>query len=140
MQESLKYKIGDVVIKKFRSYEVVDICSVTEDVTLRPLEEVSTTFEDLEKRIIEWGYAKGIIQAGNKQKQVSKTLEEVNELLSAVIDNDLIEIIDAIGDSVVTLILQVEMNNLKLINCLECAYIAIKDRTGKIKNGSFIKD
>ena len=69
-----------------------------------------------------------------------KTLEECGELIAGIAHNRSGEIHDAIGDIVVTLIIQCKMQNVSLTTCLEGAYNEIKNRTGKMENGIFVKD
>lgn len=87
-----------------------------------------------------WASAKGILTNGTVEKQALKTLEECGELVLAVGQNNKDEIIDSIGDILVTLIIQCEMQDLRLEDCLESAYNVISKRTGKMVNGTFIKD
>jgi len=47
---------------------------------------------------------------------------------------------DAIGDIMVTLIIQCKMQGMDLQDCLESAYNVIKNRTGKMVDGVFVKD
>ena len=51
-----------------------------------------------------------------------------------------IEIEDALGDILVTIIIQAEMQGMSLVNCLESAYNIIAKRTGKMVDGQFVKD
>jgi NTP pyrophosphatase (non-canonical NTP hydrolase) len=97
-------------------------------------------FQYLEEKVIKWAEEKGILQKATKMKQGIKTLEEVNELLAAIHDNNEPEIVDALGDILVTIIIQAEMNGLKLTDCLESAYNVIAKRSGKMINGEFKKD
>jgi NTP pyrophosphatase (non-canonical NTP hydrolase) len=97
-------------------------------------------FQYLEEKVIKWAEDKGILQKATRMKQGIKTLEEVNELLAAIHDNNEPEIIDALGDILVTIIIQAEMNGLKLTDCLESAYNVIAKRSGKMINGEFKKD
>ena len=69
-----------------------------------------------------------------------KTLEEVEELTHALADRNLAEIADAIGDIYVTLVIQAEMQGLRMSECIEGAYNVISKRTGKMVNGQFVKD
>ena len=87
-----------------------------------------------------WAKDKGILDNATPIKQALKTQEEVTELLNAIVDNDRTEIIDAIGDIMVTLIIQAKMQNLDLFECLQSAYNVISKRTGKMVNGQFLKD
>ena len=94
----------------------------------------------LHNLILQWGYDKGIIQANNPSAQCDKTFEEVNELKDAIKNNDKDEIKDAIADSIITLMLQAEIQGFSLEDCLESAYNIISKRTGKMINGKFVKD
>ena len=91
---------------------------------------------DIEK----WAEEKGILDKATPMAQALKTLEETTELCTAINNNDRAEIIDAIGDIMVTLIIQAKMQNLCLEACLESAYNVIAKRTGKMVNGQFVKD
>ena len=73
-------------------------------------------------------------------KQALKTQEEVTELLNAIVDNDRTEVKDAIGDIVVTVIIQAHMHGFSLQDCLQSAYDVISKRKGKMVNGQFVKD
>ena len=98
------------------------------------------TYNELEPLVIAWATEKGIFEKGNPIAQLNKTIEEVDELYVAIQDNNREEIIDAIGDILVTIIIQAEMQGLSLIDCLESAYNVISKRTGKMVNGQFVKD
>nr|DAO92464.1 MAG TPA: NTP-PPase-like protein [Caudoviricetes sp.] len=158
---------------------------------------------DLKILVEGWAEKKGIMEHGTPIKQLLKTLEEITELHTAIEDDNLEEIIDAIGDVVVTLIIYAKMKNitlfpngseelsdskgtaqdpyflldncnklmqlekftndsvekyhavqmmlfllnqianrfnLKIWECLHSAYKVISRRTGKVVNGTFIKD
>ena len=103
------------------------------------------------KDVVQWGIDKGILQAvdlgfskkcfvNTKWPQYLKTLEEVQELGQAIDNDDKTEVIDAIGDIQVTLILQCKLWGIDYDKCLEEAYKVIKNRTGKMVNGTFVKD
>ena len=96
--------------------------------------------ELLKHEVEMWAKDKGILDNATPIKQALKTQEEVTELLNAIVDNDRAEIIDAIGDIMVTLIIQAKMQNLDLFECLQSAYNVISKRTGKMVNGQFLKD
>lgn len=88
--------------------------------------------------------------------QALKMLEEAEETALAVryrnstiasnystpekIRGNLLEIKDGIGDTCVTLILLAEMYGMTLEECLTHALEIIEKRTGKMKNGTFVKD
>jgi len=95
---------------------------------------------ELECAVENWAEEKGILSKATPIKQALKTQEEVTELCSAIIDNNRLEVIDAIGDIMVTLIIQAKMQDLSLEECLESAYNVISKRKGKMINGQFVKD
>lgn len=95
---------------------------------------------ELECAVEEWAEEKGILQKATPMAQALKTLEETTEFCTAVNNNDRAEIIDAMGDIMVTLIIQAKMQDLQLEDCLESAYNVIAKRTGKMINGQFVKD
>ena len=94
----------------------------------------------LQIKVINWATDKEIFDKATPFKQAQKTLEECGELLHAIGAEDKDEVKDAIGDVLVTLIIQAEMQGTTLKECLQGAYDVIKHRTGSIKNGTFIKD
>lgn len=98
------------------------------------------SYNELEALVLAWAEQKGILKNGTPSAQCDKTLEEVMELSEGIFKNDKEEIIDALGDILVTIIIQAEMQGLKLTECLESAYNVISKRTGVMKDGQFIKD
>jgi len=97
-------------------------------------------YKELETEVIKWADNKGILSNGTPYAQANKTIEEANEILSAIIDNDKAEIIDGLGDVLVTIIIQAKLQNVDLLECLQTALNVITKRTGKMVNGEFIKD
>ena len=113
-------------------------------------------YQELETKVIEWAKEKGILDKATPMAQANKTLEELVELHEAlyyqsvgdekyinskdVEVNTKEEIIDALGDILVTIIIGAELQGLKLENCLESAYNVISKRTGKMVDGVFVKD
>ena len=95
---------------------------------------------ELEAAVEGWAQEKGIFAKATPMAQALKTLEETTELCTAINNNDGPEIVDAIGDIMVTLIIQAKMQKLSLESCLESAYHVISKRTGKMVNGQFVKD
>jgi hypothetical protein len=88
-----------------------------------------------------WGRDRKITTNGIPITQAIKTLEECHELLEAINTNNTDEIIDAIGDIVVTLVMQCELQGLDLFSCVSSAYNEIKDRKGHLNEvGDFIKE
>ena len=97
-------------------------------------------YNELQALVIAWATQKGILDKGTPHAQCGKTFEEVEELEAAIFDGDKAEIIDALGDILVTIIIKAEMQGLNLVECLESAYNVISKRTGKMVDGTFVKD
>lgn len=77
---------------------------------------------------------------GDGLGQLQKLHEEVYELAEARIVNDFGAEVDAIGDITVVLIGYCLQRGLTLEKCLASAYEEIKNRTGKVVDGVFVKD
>lgn len=90
--------------------------------------------------IREWAKDKGIYEKGDPKTQYIKLQEEAGELAKAILNNDEPEIIDALGDCVVVLVNLSELCGYKLEDCVESAYNVIKNRTGVMENGTFVKN
>lgn len=97
-------------------------------------------FQQLAFLIRQWAHEKGIFKEGTPVTQFSKTQEEVDELLEGIQHEDRELIKDAIGDVMVTLIIQAEMWDLSPLECLEHAYNVISKRKGKMLRGVFVKE
>lgn len=95
-----------------------------------------TDFELIRK----WAKEKGILDKGDSKTQYIKLQEEAGELAKALLKKDKEEIIDAIGDCVVVLTNLAELENLKIEDCIKSAYNVIINRTGKMVNGTFVKN
>jgi NTP pyrophosphatase (non-canonical NTP hydrolase) len=91
-------------------------------------------------KIRDWAEAKGIYDKGDPKTQYIKLMEEAGEVGRAILKEDLPEIKDGIGDMVVVLTNLAELCGLTIEECVESAYEVISKRTGKMKNGTFVKD
>jgi len=87
-----------------------------------------------------WASDRGLYDGGDPKTQALKLVEEVGETCKAILKNDKPEIIDGIGDCVVVLVNLAELTGTPIENCIEAAYNEIKDRKGKMSNGTFKKD
>lgn len=96
--------------------------------------------EQLKENVLEWAADKGLLVQGNERNQLIKLVEEVGELSGAMLKGNEAEVIDALGDIQVVLIILADQLLLDLDECLESAYDVIKNRTGKKVNGIFVKD
>ncbi len=90
--------------------------------------------------IRQWADTRGIVQKGNDKVQYIKLMEEVGELAEALLKDNDKEIKDAIGDIVVVLTNLATLRGYKIEDCIKHAYNEIADRTGKMINGTFVKD
>jgi len=90
--------------------------------------------------IREWANERGIIKNGNANIQYIKLMEEAGELAEALLKKDKAEIKDAIGDMVVVLTNLASLNDFNIEECINSAYNEIANRTGKMINGTFVKD
>ena len=98
---------------------------------------------ELIDKIKQWHYDRNLIDGSTDKAQFSKLMEETLELHEAIVDEHGYQdvwIADAIGDIIVVLINIATRNNLTLVQCLEHAYNDIKDRTGTMIDGVFVKD
>ena len=67
-------------------------------------------------------------------------MEEAGELAQAILKQDTNEIEDAIGDIVVVLTNLAHLQSMSIEQCIHSAYNVIAKRTGKMVNGTFVKD
>jgi len=98
------------------------------------------THEKLINNVLDWAEDKGLIKEENSDKQLLKVVEEVGELVSAVLKQKRKEEVDAVGDIMVTLIIFAEIRGYDVMSALGYAYQEIKDRKGRMVDGSFVKD
>lgn len=94
--------------------------------------------DELIEKIEQWAKDKGLDTA-DSSKQMLKVYEELGEVAAAIIRSDRASLRDGIGDTVVILIILAMQNDMDLFECLSCAYDEIKDRTGEMVNGTFVK-
>lgn len=91
-------------------------------------------------KVIKWGQDKGL---NDSKAQLNKVIEEVGEIAHEVTRNNISDnpaLADAIGDSVVTLIILANICGYDFYDCLAGAYKEIVGRKGKTENGTFIKE
>ena len=94
----------------------------------------------MKENIINWANERELLKPDNNFRQFTKLIEEVGELAAGIAKNDLIKIIDSIGDIQVVLIILAKQYQLDVDHCLEAAWHEIKERKGKTVNGIFIKE
>ena len=91
-------------------------------------------------RIREWAQDRGLYDEGNAHTQYVKLQEEAGELAKALLKDDEHEMVDAIGDMVVVLTNLAHLKGYPIEYCIQEAYNVIAKRTGKMINGTFVKD
>jgi NTP pyrophosphatase (non-canonical NTP hydrolase) len=99
-------------------------------------ETPGNVFDDIRS----WATDKGIYDKGNARTQYLKLMEESGELAEALLKNDEAEIQDAIGDMIVVLTSIAKFKGMFIEDCIKSAYDVIAKRTGKMINGTFVKD
>lgn len=101
-----------------------------------PAIPVNNVFEDIR----EWARDRGIYDSGDVKTQLIKLYEETGELAQAVLKKNNDDIIDAIGDSVVVLTNLATLAGYDIEHCINTAYGEIRNRTGSMVNGTFVKE
>lgn len=100
-----------------------------------------SSYAELEMKVVQWSEARKIVPNSTPLAQSIKAVEEINELVDALRDGNKIEAIDAVGDTVVCLINVCALLDVNLTDCLEAAYLQIKDRRGYMNDeGIFVKE
>ena len=125
---------------KERSYECCDEnnpCTCEPQFSKRINRHLKPSQFDL---IREWADERGLYENGDTKTQALKLVEEVGETCRAILKEDREEVIDGIGDCVVVLTNLAELVGVPIEICIEAAYDEIKNRTGKMVNGTYKKD
>jgi NTP pyrophosphatase (non-canonical NTP hydrolase) len=132
-----------------RLYSLIILSEVGNKLTMHEVKEIAEqcalitvddTFDDMIINVSGWAREKGLLDKENATKQLLKVMEEVGETASAVLKGDHAKVIDGIGDSFVTLIVLSKQLGLEPLYCLEVAWNEIKDRKGKMVDGTFVKE
>lgn len=94
---------------------------------------------ELVEKVALWGRDKDL---NDPKAQLNKVIEEVGEMAHEICRNnyDSNLLADAIGDTLVTVIILADILGMDPIMCLNAAYNEIKSRSGETKNGTFVKD
>ena len=91
-------------------------------------------------KIINWAVARNLVEGATPAAQFEKLAEEFGELGRALIEDDQAKFEDAVGDMVVVLTILAAQRDTNIEKCIAGAYDEIKDRTGKMVDGKFVKD
>lgn len=94
---------------------------------------------DLVNDVIQWGRDKDL---HDPKAQLNKVIEEVGEIAHEITRNNYEsdELVDAIGDTLVTIIILSDILGINPEKALEEAYGVIKNRKGETKNGTFVRE
>ena len=106
--------------------------------------DCSTTCDDCGDQLFDcirsWANERGLYDKGDPKTQYIKLMEETGEIGRAILKNDTEQIVDGIGDAVVVLTNLAELCGVPIEECIQEAYNVISKRTGKMVNGTFVKD
>jgi NTP pyrophosphatase (non-canonical NTP hydrolase) len=146
-----------------KEFEVTVVNTFFEDISKLEKSECVTKFDQIRN----WAKDKGIYDKGDVKTQYIKLQEEAGELAKAIMNEDYDEFVDAIGDCIVVLTNLAELGNkffdttseyyedvvgdggskmcfpstkISIESCIDSAWNEIKDRKGKMQNGTFIKN
>ena len=92
------------------------------------------------QKIRDWADERGLYDKGDTKTQFCKLMEEAGELGRAVLKDNQAEFVDAIGDMVVVLTNMAMLGGTSIETCIDAAYDEIKNRKGKMLNGTFVKN
>lgn len=116
------------------------------DVSISYLLDYNTnnTFSELITKVNEWADDRNLKQADPKIQWMRIT-EEVGEIRDVLLKptkftEPQAALKDAIGDTLVTIIVLAHQLDLDVTECLGIAYEEIKNRKGKMINGTFVKE
>ena len=106
--------------------------------------DTGNTFSDLITKINQWADERNLKQADPKIQWMRIT-EEVGEIRDVLLKpakftEPQAALKDAIGDTLVTIIVLAHQLDLDVTECLSIAYEEIKNRKGKMVNGTFVKE
>ena len=106
--------------------------------------DTDNTFSDLITKINHWADERNLKHADPKIQWMRVT-EEVGEIRDVLLKptkftEPQAALKDAIGDTLVTIIVLAHQLDLDVTECLSIAYEEIKNRKGKMVNGTFVKE
>ena len=140
------------------AFDAIDLFNPNIQTTLDKIEEYNSKKKQDKKleEAIQTASDNINLQSEKAKKNILELAEENNEVsLSTSVSNAIVsggikipygwaqltaEIMDAIGDMVVVLTNLAHLENTTIEACIEQAYKVISKRTGKMINGTFVKD
>ena len=105
-------------------------------------------YKELEEKVTQWADERNLLCVDNALRQTLKFSSEAGELCDAMckqrggvrgsenIDED---VKDALGDTLVTMIILCKQLDIDLLTCLHGAYNVIAERNGRTIDGVFVK-
>lgn len=138
----LNYEHGTREIKGSSARKLADLFDVSIPYLLGY--DTDNTFSELITRINQWADSRGLKQA-DPNIQWMRITEEVGEIRDVLLKptkftEPQAALKDAIGDTLVTIIVLAHQLDLDVTECLGIAYEEIKNRKGKMINGTFVKE
>lgn len=138
----LNWEHGTHEIKGSNAKKLADIFGVSIPYLLGY--DVDNTFSKLIANINDWADDRNLKQADPKIQWMRVT-EEVGEIRDVLLKptkftEPQMALKDAIGDTLVTVIVLAHQLDLDVTECLTIAYEEIKNRKGKMVNGTFVKE
>ncbi len=100
----------------------------------------ASTLDELHMAVLAWADERDLIKEENSPRQMLKVIEELGELTGAMAKQRESEMVDAIGDVMVTILILAAQLGFNVTECLGVAYNEIAERSGKTVDGVFIKD
>lgn len=94
----------------------------------------------LTRNIEQWAGARNLIEGSDTKNQMLKLTEEVGEIAAAIARGNAAGVIDGIGDVYVVITIMCKQLGIELEDAAEAAWHEIKDRTGRMCDGVWIKN
>ena len=140
----LKWEHGTSQISIREAKKLADFFGVSVGYLLGLDTTENDSITDLIAKINEWADERNLMQADPKIQWMRVT-EEVGEIRDVLLKptkftDPQMALKDAIGDTLVTIIVLAHQLDLDVTECLNIAYKEIKNRKGKIVNGTFVKE
>lgn len=140
----LKWEHGTSQISIREAKKLADFFGVSVGYLLGLDTTENDSITDLIAKINHWADERNLKQADPKIQWMRVT-EEVGEIRDVLLKptkftDPQMALKDAIGDTLVTIIVLAHQLDLDVTECLNIAYEEIKNRKGKIVNGTFVKE
>lgn len=102
--------------------------------------KMTTNMELLAHRVEQWAKERGLDNPDNSTAQALKLFEEAGELAQAHLKEREQDGKDAVGDILVVLTIYCQQRGWNMAECFNLAWNEIKNRKGKMIDGSFVKE